>query len=71
MARVYKIHFYYGVVWSDKDRGRYFYRTFMTLREARKFANLLRATNEYYEVDVIRRLNAWNMRHGDIHVEEV
>lgn len=70
MARHYKFHKYYGVLWYDIAYRRWLYRSFITKKEAKaQFEYLIKNSNDSIHVELIRRISAWNYDEGRLEVE--
>ena len=70
MARHYKFHRYYGVLWYDRARQRWYYRDFITKKEAKaQFKDILNNNIEATHVELIRKISAWNYHDGRVKVE--
>ena len=70
MARQYKFHRWYGVLWYDRARQRFCYRDFITKKEAKaQFKELLNNNIDAIHVELIRKITAWNYHDGRLDVE--
>lgn len=70
MARKYKFHRWYSVLWYNRDHQRYYYESFMTKKEAKaKFKDLLNNHVEATHIELIRKISAWNYYDGRLNVE--
>ena len=70
MARKYKFHKWYGVLWYDRAYRRWYYRPFITKKEAKaQFAYLLNNNVDATNVELVRRVSAWNYYDGRLDVE--
>lgn len=70
MARKYKFHKTYAVIWYNRVAGRYYYKSMMTKREAKEYAaSLERVIGEVTHVEIVKRLWAYNYYDGRIPLE--
>ena len=70
MARKYKFHKTYAVVYYDKSELRYHYQVFLTKREAKECVeNLEMLIGKIIHVEIVKRLWAFNYYDGRIPLE--
>ncbi len=70
MARKYKFHRWYTVMWMEtKEEGKHA-KDGLTLREARGLASELYAKGAY-RVDIVKRLSSQNRADGVVKLEEI
>lgn len=71
MARKYKFHKTYAVIWYNRSARRYFYKVTITKREAREYAQYLMryVDSEVTHIEIVKRLWAYNYHDGRIPLE--
>lgn len=70
MARRYKFHKTYAVIWYDRSVERYYYKVVMTKREAKEYAaSLERVIGKITHIEIVKRLWAFNYYDGRIPLE--
>lgn len=70
MARKYKFHKTYAVIWYDNRDLRWHYQDFLTKKEARIFAASFEVVmGEVVHVEIVKRLWAFNYYDGRVPLE--
>ena len=72
MARKYKFHKTYAVIYFSREMERYYYKTFLTKREAMEFVRSLHISHDIVsDVEVVKRVWAYNTLDGRIPLEKL
>lgn len=69
MARKYKVHKFYAVIWHNQFSKKWFRNDMLTKREARSVADYVMSYPDNDYVEVVRRVIATDKAKGDIDLE--
>ncbi len=69
MARKYKIHKYYAVIWHNRISRKWFRDEMLTKREARNVADYVMSYPDNDYVEVVKRIIARDREEGEIDLE--
>lgn len=72
MARKYKYHYYYAVMWTDRlyNGGAIHWKDGLTKKQAKKWAEFVYRKGAY-RVDIVKRVFSKNRTDGVINLEEI
>ena len=70
MARKYRFHRYYGVVFRTTDR-QINREDYLTLKEARKRLDMLIQEDDVTDIDIVKRIVYYNRHKGSGSLEEI
>ena len=72
MARKYKYHKYYSVIFFDRRHEQWYIKHWLTLREAREYVRTLDIVkDEITHVEIVKRMLAIDYYDGRIPLEEI